>query len=108
MSLMRFSLFLHQTSQGAVLPSPPNIMNEILAFIVGLIAPYLTSLLTRFGLQGVTALWVSYLVSVVLAIIVTLITGTLNLSDVTATVTIIIATSQTIFHALKPKNEPNI
>ena len=77
-------------------------MNEILAFVVGLIAPYLTSILTKFGLIGVVALWVSYGVSVVLATAVTFITGATDWSDISATITIIVATSQTIFHALKP------
>lgn len=101
---MRFSFFAFNLNRGLGLRSPPKIMNEILALISGILAPFLTKLLTRFGLQGVTALWASYLVSVLLAVAVTVLTGAINWSDVTATITIIVATSQTIFHAMKPKN----
>lgn len=77
--------------------------NEILSFIIGAVAPFILKGLNKVGLKGVGMLWASYAVSVLLAVGVTLWSGQFNVADVAESVTVIVATSQTIFHLFKDK-----
>ena len=76
---------------------------EIISLLIGVVAPFVFSLLGKVGLKGVGMLWVTYGLSVGLAVLVTFLSGELNLADVSASVGIIVATSQTIFHTFKAK-----
>lgn len=77
--------------------------NEIISVLVGAVAPFILKFLGKLGLKGVAMLWVSYAVAIVLAVGVTFATGQFNVADVAASVTVIVATSQTIFHTFKGK-----
>ena len=52
-------------------------------FIAGILAPYITELLKRGQVEGKKALWLAFVVSVVLAIGALLVTGGLSVSDPT-------------------------
>lgn len=77
--------------------------NEILSFLIGAVAPFIIQALRKVGLKGVGMLWGSYGVSVGLAVAITLFSGKLEPADVAQSVTVIVATSQTIFHLFKDK-----
>lgn len=77
--------------------------NEIISILVGAVAPFILKFLGKVGLKGVAMLWVSYAVAVALAVGVTFATGQFQLADVAESVTVIVATSQTIFHIFKSK-----
>lgn len=77
--------------------------NEIISFIIGAVAPFIISGLGKLGLKGVGMLWASYAVSVALAVGVNLFNGQLDVAEVTKSVAVIVATSQTIFHTFKAK-----
>ena len=76
---------------------------ELISLLIGVVAPFVFSLLGKVGLKGVAMLWVTYGLSVGLAFLVNFVSGELNLADVGASVGIIVATSQTIFHSFKAK-----
>lgn len=76
---------------------------ELISVLIGVVAPFVFSLLGKIGLKGVAMLWVTYGLSVGLAFLVNFVSGELNLADVGASVALIVATSQTIFHTFKSK-----
>jgi len=78
-------------------------LEQGLSLIVGIIAPFLFSLLNKIGLKGVPMLWVVYVISVIVAIGINAITGTLDFSNVSVSVGVIVATAQTVFHLFKDK-----
>lgn len=80
-----------------------NMQAEIISLLIGAVAPFVFSLLGKVGLKGVAMLWVTYAISVGLAVLTTLLYGELNVADVSSSVAIIVGTSQTIFHAFKAK-----
>lgn len=81
-------------------------MNEVISIIVSFVAPFLLQLLKKVGLSGTPMLWVVYGVSVLLSFAINFLTGTLDFTNVSVSVGIILAMSQTIHQMLiKPNTE---
>lgn len=75
-------------------------MEQVISFLVGVLAPFIISFLNKWGISGVKMLWIVYALSVIASIAVNFLTGTLDLTNVTASVVIINATASTIFHGI--------
>lgn len=72
---------------------------NLVSFITSFLVPAITQLLkTRFDLSGRAAYWTHVGVSVALAVAVVVATGQFDVSDVLASVAIIVSTAQTIYH----------
>lgn len=72
---------------------------HLVSFITSFLVPAITQLLKHyFGLSGRAAYWAHVGVSIVLAVAVVVGTGQFNAGDLLASLSIIVATAQTIYH----------
>lgn len=75
-------------------------MEQVISFLVGVLAPFILSFLNKWGISGVKMLWIVYALSVIASIGINFVSGTLDLTNVTSSVVIINATASTIFHGV--------